>query len=306
MRRREEITEMATIHHFQYGWATPVLSYGLAVLGSFLGLLCAVRVREATTPGRRIWWLALAAWAIGGTAIWTMHFTAMLGFSVAGTPIRYDLPMTVASALVAVLTVGVGLVVVVFGRVAWPRILLGGLFAGLGVAAMHYLGMSALRMRGRIDYEISLVAVSVLIAVVAATAALWLAVNVRGIRAVTGAAFVMGLAVSGMHYTGMAAMSVHPQPSAPAPTGASGASLLLPIMLIVIFVAFVLFYALLATPTADDRAASAYLADRAAERLAADRLAAARRGTEQATGGAAERSTPTAGPGRRFKTRQPF
>ncbi|WP_234359295.1 MULTISPECIES: MHYT domain-containing protein [unclassified Plantactinospora] len=306
MRRREEITDMGTIDHFQYGWVTPTLSYGLSVLGSFLGLLCAVRVREARTTGRRVWWLLLAAWAIGGTGIWTMHFTAMLGFSVTGTPIRYDVAVTVASALVAVLTVGIGLVVAVFaGRVSWPRILLGGLFAGLGVASMHYLGMSAMQLRGRMDYQMSLVVASVLIAVVAATAALWLAVNVRGTRAVTGAAFVMGFAVTGMHYTGMAAMSVHPQPAAPAPTGASGATLLLPIMLIVIFVAFVLFYALLATPTEADRAASAYLADRAAERLEADR-AAERRAEERAAERGAERSAPSTGPGRRFRTRQPF
>src|SRR5262249_29902387 len=154
-----------------------------------------------------------------------------------------------------------------------------------------------------LDYETSLLVVSVLLAVVAATAALWLAVTVRGTGAVTGAAVVMGFAVSGMHYTGMAAMSVHPQPSAPAPTGASGANLLLPIMLIVIFVAFVLFYALLATPTADDRAASAYLADRAAERLDAERRAVeqtAERAVEpSAPPGVAGREVPPAGPGRR-------
>ncbi|MFY1670756.1 MHYT domain-containing protein [Plantactinospora sp. WMMB334] len=292
---------MAHINHFQYGWITPALSYGLSVLGSFLGLLCAVRVREAQSLGRRIWWLVLAAWAIGGTAIWTMHFTAMLGFSVSGSQIRYDVPMTVASALIAVLTVGVGLVVAVFGQAGWARILLGGVFAGFGVAAMHYMGMAAMQLRGRIDYEGSLVAASVLIGVVAATAALWLAVTVRGTRAVTGAAFVMGFAVSGMHYTGMAAMSVQARPSAPAPTGASGATLLLPIMLIVVFVAFVLFYALLATPTEDDRAASAYLADRAAERLAADRAAA-----DRVVDPAADRPAPPAGPRRRFQRRQPF
>jgi NO-binding membrane sensor protein with MHYT domain len=285
---------MATIDHFQYGWITPVLSYGLSVLGSFLGLLCAVRAREAQTTGRRTWWMGLAAWAIGGTAIWTMHFTAMLGFKVSGTQIRYDVPLTVLSALIAVAVVGIGLVIVGFGRVSWPRIILGGLFAGLGVAGMHYLGMGAMRMRGKVDYAPSLVAASVVIAVVAATAAFWLAVNVRGSRAVTGAALVMGFAISGMHYTGMAAMSVHPQPTAPAPSGANGSTLLLPIMLIVIFVAFVLFYALLASPTEDDRAASAYLADRAAERAAADRAAVDR----GAMDGAAARTSPARPTGR--------
>ncbi|MBE1490357.1 MHYT domain-containing protein [Plantactinospora soyae] len=287
---------MATIDHFQYGWITPVLSFGLSVLGSFLGLLCAARAREAQAWGRRAWWLGLAAWAIGGTAIWTMHFTAMLGFRVAGTQIRYDVPVTVLSAVIAVAVVGIGLFIVGFGRVSWPRLVLGGMFAGLGVAGMHYLGMGAMRMRGRVDYTPSLVAASVLIAVVAATAAFWLAVNVRGSRAVTGAAVVMGFAVSGMHYTGMAAMGVHAQPTGPAPAGANGSTLLLPIMLIVIFVAFVLFYALLASPTEDDRAASAYLADRAAERAAADRVAADRAAAQTTSDWATGRSAGRAGP----------
>lgn len=243
---------MGTIDHFHYGWTTPALSYGLSVLGSFLGLLCAVRARDSLSRGRRLWWLNLAAWAIGGTAIWTMHFMAMLGFDVSGTQIRYDVPVTVASALIAVATVGVGLVIVGFGRVSWVRGMLGGLFAGVGVAAMHYVGMGAIRLRGRIDYDPSLVAASVLIAVIAATVALRLAVTVRRAGAVTGAALLMGVAVSGMHYTGMAAMSVRLEPTGPDPAGVSASMLLLPIMLLVIFVAFVLFYALLSTPADDE------------------------------------------------------
>ncbi|MFK3985590.1 MHYT domain-containing protein [Micromonospora sp. NPDC050397] len=128
-------------------------------------------------------WLVLAAWAIGGTAIWTMHFMAMLGFSVAGTAIRYDVPITVASAVLAIVTVGVGM-----GRPSSLKILAGGLFTGLGVAAMHYVGMGAMRLNGDVGYEHGRAIGSVVIAVVAATVALWLAVTVKGPLAIVGSA----------------------------------------------------------------------------------------------------------------------
>jgi NO-binding membrane sensor protein with MHYT domain len=260
---------MAEIHHFTYGWITPVLAYALSVLGSVLGLLCAVRGGQSHGGGRRAGWLILASFAIGGTAIWTMHFMAMLGFGLVGSQIRYDVPTTALSALVAVAVVGVGLAVVGLGggtgRPAAWRFALGGLFAGLGVAAMHYLGMAAMRMDGEITYDRSLVAASIVIAVVAATAALWLSVTVRTGAAVFGSALVMGAAVSGMHYTGMAAMSVVPREAA-APTGASGTTLLVPIVLGVIFVGAGLAYAVLAAPTDEDRAAAAFLDARMAER----------------------------------------
>ncbi|HEU5110471.1 MAG TPA: MHYT domain-containing protein, partial [Micromonosporaceae bacterium] len=173
---------MAEIHHFTYGWITPTLAYALSVLGSVLGLTCAVHARRAPSSGSRAGWLTLAAFAIGGTGIWTMHFMAMLGFGVVGTDIRYDVIETAFSALVAIVVVGVGLFIVGMGgpdRPAWWRILLGGLLAGLGVNAMHYMGMAAMRLNGAVTYDQTLVAASIVIAVVAATVALWLCQTVR-------------------------------------------------------------------------------------------------------------------------------
>src|SRR5215216_4908689 len=103
---------MAEIHHFAYGWVTPALAYALSVLGSLLGLICAARVRDVPPGRQRVRWLTLAALSIGGTGIWVMHFMAMLGFSVDGTLIRYDVPTTALSAVVAVTVVGIGLFVV--------------------------------------------------------------------------------------------------------------------------------------------------------------------------------------------------
>lgn len=268
---------MAEVHHFTYGWVTPVLAYALSVLGSLLGLTCAVRVHEASTPGRRAWWLILAAWAIGGTGIWVMHFMAMLGFAVVGSQIRYDVPETAASAVVAITVVGIGLFIVGMGRPTKLKIAIGGLITGLGVNAMHYLGMSAMRLDGEVTYDRTLVAASIGIAVVAATVALWLAVTVRGAGAIFGSGLVMGVAVCGMHFTGMAAMRVQlHEPGVLA--GATASTLLVPIVLAVIFVMVGLVYAVLAAPTEEDRAAAAYLAARMADREAAA-PAVDRRGT---------------------------
>ena len=110
--------------------------------------------------------------------------------------------------------------------------MLAGCVTGLGVAAMHYLGMAAIRLNGYIQYDIAVVALSVGIAIVAATAALWAAVSIRGFLTSLGASLVMGVAVSGMHYTGMAAVGVHLHGTAPgAFTGESPTSILLPMLI---------------------------------------------------------------------------
>jgi NO-binding membrane sensor protein with MHYT domain len=251
------------IHHFEHGWITPAVSYTLSVLGSLLGLTCAVRLRAAGSGGGRAWWLALSAIAIGGTGIWTMHFVAMLGFSVVGTPIRYDVALTAASAVLAIAAVGAGLMIVFGGEGARGfRIVTGGVLAGLGVAAMHYMGMYAMHLNGEIAYGTQRVAASVAIAVVAATVALWLTVTVQKPAAIFGAALIMGVAVNGMHFTGMSAMTVHAGPADGTPTGATATTLLIPIGLAVIFGVLGLVYALMAAPTDEDRAAAAYLAAR--------------------------------------------
>ncbi|RIV41439.1 MHYT domain-containing protein [Micromonospora radicis] len=261
---------MAEINHFEYGWITPALSYALSVLGSILGLVCASRIRTAPSAGQRAWWGVLAAWALGGTAIWTMHFMAMLGFAVTGSRIRYDVPVTVASALIAVVAVGIGLAIVGTGRLSVVRVLVGGLFTGAGVAAMHYTGMAAMRMDGRLGYDQVRVALSVLIAVVAATVALWLAMTVRRGLAIFASALVMGVAVNGMHFTGMSALSVHLHERQGDVTGAEVGTLLIPIVLLVIFGVVGLIYALLAAPTDDDLAAAAYLGTRQVRPAAAE------------------------------------
>jgi MHYT domain (predicted integral membrane sensor domain) len=240
------------IDHFSYGAVTPTLSYTLSVLGSLLGLVCTARARAMEDSRRRARWLLLAAWSIGGTGIWVMHFMAMLGFSVAGIPIRYDLATTVASWLTAVVVVAIGLFIAGFGQPGPVKIVMGGVITGLGVAAMHYTGMAAMRMPAIVHYDQTLVAASIAIAVVAATVALWFTVTVRRGSMILIAALVMGVAVNGMHFTGMFAMSVEPDPSPGPVTGLMPIYFVAPIALFVILVVIVLLTALISRGGMDD------------------------------------------------------
>ncbi|MGQ4386923.1 MHYT domain-containing protein [Streptomyces sp. SAS_270] len=218
-----------TVDGFSYGAVTPVAAYLMASLGGALGLRCvtrSLRNKRSWKPG----WLALGAASIG-CGIWTMHFIAMIGFQVEETRIRYDAYLTFASLLVAVLVVGIGVFIVGYRGAGRTALLTAGAITGLGVAAMHYMGMAAMRMGGDIRYDPTVVAISVVIAVVAATAALWAAVSIRGFFASLGASLVMGVAVSGMHYTAMAAVRVHLHGDATASSlGGSPTSIMLPML----------------------------------------------------------------------------
>ncbi|MPY49127.1 MHYT domain-containing protein [Streptomyces acidicola] len=219
-----------TVDGFSYGLVTPLVAYLMACLGGALGLRCTTR--SMLVAGRwRAGWLAMGATAIG-SGIWTMHFIAMMGFTVRETPIHYDMPTTFASLAVAIVMVGIGIFIVGYKRATGTALFTGGTITGLGVASMHYLGMAGMRLNGKLTYNTFTVSVSVVIAVVAATAALWAAGQVRGFLWSVGASLVMGLAVTGMHYTGMGALSVHLHGAAGGtPAGESPATLLAPMMI---------------------------------------------------------------------------
>ncbi|MEU6536955.1 MHYT domain-containing protein [Streptomyces sp. NPDC047000] len=197
----------ATVSEFHYGAVTPITAYLMACLGSALGLRCTTRSMRRR-PGQRRWgWLLLGAVSLG-CGIWTMHFIAMIGFSVEGALVSYDPVKTVLSLLVAIAVVALGVFLVGYRGAGAVTLGTAGLFTGVGVAAMHYLGMAAMRPGGTVHYDMPVVAASVVIAVLAATAALWAAVSVSAVWATVGASLVMGAAVSAMHYTGMAAVNV--------------------------------------------------------------------------------------------------
>ncbi|MFJ8948645.1 MULTISPECIES: MHYT domain-containing protein [unclassified Streptomyces] len=245
---------MGHLDHAAFGWLTPVLSYAMACIGAALGLRCTVRALNTTGSARRNW-LLTAASAIG-TGIWTMHFVAMLGFTVTGTEIRYNVPLTILSLIVAVTVVGVGVFAVGHHAERGRALVLGGLTTGIGVASMHYLGMAALRLHGKVSYDPLLVALSVVIAVVAATAALWAALNIKSPGAVAVASLVMGGAVSSMHYTGMMAVSVRVTPSTAELAGATAMQFIFPLAVGLGSYLFLTSAFVALSPTADEREAS--------------------------------------------------
>jgi len=186
-----------------------LLSLLVAILASYTALDMAGRV--VTAQGRAaFWWLAGGASAMG-LGIWSMHFVGMLAFSLP-IPLGYDVSITLGSLAIAIAASAFALWLVSRSELPWPRLAGGALLMGAAVAGMHYTGMAALRMLPGIDYDPVMFALSVVIAVLASGAALWIAFHlrrhshrVRALRA--GAAVVMGGAIVGMHYTGMAAAS---------------------------------------------------------------------------------------------------
>ncbi|WP_052433301.1 MHYT domain-containing protein [Streptacidiphilus carbonis] len=192
---------------FTHGWLNPALAYLVACLGAVIGLRCTAR--GLTLPRRRrLSWLLLASGCIGG-GIWAMHFIAMMGFTVTNMAITYNLRLTMLSLVVAVVVVGFGVCCVGYWPDSQLALYLGGALTGFGVAGMHYLGMAAMQIGGAVDYNPWIVAASVAIAVFAATAALWMTLNISHAWASIASALVAGIAVCAMHYTAMLAVSVH-------------------------------------------------------------------------------------------------
>ena len=190
----------------EYNLLLVLVSYVIAVFGSYVGLNLAIRVPSAK-PGKDLYfWVALSSIAIGG-AIWSMHYIGMMAVDMK-MPVTYDLGLTIVSMLLAICFVAVGIVIVGRGTPSMAKLIGGGVLTGLGIAGMHYVGMASMNMEAAMSYNIPLLITSIVIAIVASIAALWLAFNLRGTVQRIGSAFIMGIAVCGMHYTGMAAMEM--------------------------------------------------------------------------------------------------
>ncbi len=188
------------------------LSVVIATLASYAALDLAGRV--TASRGRvRAAWLTGGACAMG-IGIWSMHYIGMLAFSLP-VPIRYHWPTVLASLVCAILASGVALLVVSRPQMRITQAVLGSLVMGSGIAAMHYTGMAAMRLRAMCSYSPALVSLSVVLAIVISLVALWLAFYWReDSRARSwkklASALLMGAAIPVMHYTGMAAARFSP------------------------------------------------------------------------------------------------
>jgi NO-binding membrane sensor protein with MHYT domain/two-component sensor histidine kinase len=178
------------------------LSILVASFASYTALDLSGHVGPARGFARRVW-LVAAAITMGG-GIWSMHFVAMLAF-IMPTPMSYDIGLTALSLLVAMFVTGGGFYIISRQSGSLVHLVLSGIFMGLGIAAMHYTGMAAMRVHAELSYDPLFVALSLVIAIAASTVALWLAFRTTDLAQKLLAALVMGLAISGMHYTAMRA-----------------------------------------------------------------------------------------------------
>jgi diguanylate cyclase (GGDEF)-like protein len=189
------------------------LSVFVAVSVSYTALRLASRVADTDRAVARVWLIA-GALAMG-FGIWTMHFVGMLAFALA-IPLQYGVPMTVGSLAVAVLTSGFALGITSGKALNLARLSGGALVMGAGIAVMHYMGMAAITVVPDVSYDLRIVALSIYIAVAASFVALWLFFRLREGNSLhiglmrAAAALIMGIAISGMHYTGMAASRFAP------------------------------------------------------------------------------------------------
>src|SRR5258706_5938493 len=189
----------------RYDAGLVVLSYVVASLAAYTASDLAGRVSEfRTEPRRAAAWLRGGGFAMGG-GTWSMHFVAMLAYQLP-IPVRYEPWTTFASMVAAIATSGFALYIVTRGVLSWQRLLIGGAIMGAGIGTMHYTGMAALRLDALVMYHLGGWLLSIVNAIVCSTVAIWLVFRLGGgsnlvLKVV--AALVMGVAICGMHYTGM-------------------------------------------------------------------------------------------------------
>lgn len=185
------------------------LSLVVAFLASYTAVELSGGLNTLAGAKRRPLWLAGGAVSMG-VGIWSMHFIGMLAFSLP-VEVGYDLAATTASLFLAIGVSLIALATASRGVLSSARLCIAGTVMGIGVAAMHFTGMHAMQMSPGIVYTIWRVALSVGVAIAASMAALWLAFTLRAsdVQNVVvkrlGAAFIMALAITGMHYVGMSA-----------------------------------------------------------------------------------------------------
>ena len=213
----ESDRDLTTAIEAHYELHTVLLSILVAILSSYAAFLISGRIRQTDTAKKNLTWLIIGAFALGG-GIWAMHFIGMLAYKLQMT-FNYDVVLTIISAIPAVFVSFMVLKSVNNSKnVGRVTLFKDSLLMGSGIGVMHYLGMSAMHMSGIMRYDLGLIILSFIVAIIMAGISLstthWAvkrvaAGTVFSVKLLV-AAIVMGIAVSGMHYIGMAAMYVFP------------------------------------------------------------------------------------------------
>jgi NO-binding membrane sensor protein with MHYT domain len=197
--------------HYSYGLV--LVSILISILAAYAAFALADRMRVATTTLQRRLWLLGGSSAMG-MGVWSMHYLGMLAMRMP-VQVLYYVPTVVFSLLLAMAASAVTLMVVSMEKLSGPRLLAGGVLMGAGIGGMHYVGMFAMRSTARCHYSFWMVLGSVVVAVCAATVALWVGSAVRNKkthqsrnRVLGGVA--MGLGIAAMHYTAMRAVCFTP------------------------------------------------------------------------------------------------
>ncbi len=198
-----------------YDFKLVTLSFAVAVIASYTALDLAGCVSASTSGPRKSWTWLIAGAVSMGTGIWSMHFIGMLAFHLP-IPVAYNLPISLTSMMIAIIVSAIALFTLRRPRLKALHLGVGAVLMGIGISAMHYTGMYAMQMFPPIHYDPLLFSLSVLIAGGASLAALWIALQLRwkhsklAIFVKIGSACVMAVAITGMHYTGMAAARFAP------------------------------------------------------------------------------------------------
>jgi PAS domain S-box-containing protein len=183
------------------------LSIVVAIMASYVAFSLAHNITNSRGPIQTVW--LLGGSVAMGFGIWTMHFIGMLATEITGMAVAYDLPLMILSAAVAIAGSGMALYVVSRKNVRRSSLVVGGLAMAAAMSGMHYIGMFSMRMPAQIEWSPTLVLLSVLIAELVAFAALTTSLVLRNRQDRTFililSSVIMGLAITGMHYVGMAA-----------------------------------------------------------------------------------------------------
>src|SRR5215470_11743965 len=209
-----------------------LLSIVIAIQGAYVGLSLAVQIGEAAGLRRRLL-LAGAAFSLA-VAIWAMHFVGMLAARLP-FPVDYLVLPTLLSFLVCVIVVGAAVYATSSGPVTALRLVLSAALMGAGIFSMHYIGMAALHASAHMLHALPYVAASMAVAIGASGLALWLATGEGGRPPLILSASAFGVAVSGMHYTAMAGLTVLPHSAAPSSAPALSTDLLAIVVAVVAF-----------------------------------------------------------------------